>query len=181
MRTDSPRIPQVPREAYTQEQAALAKGRDMFNFTQVMLQHPTLYEAYIPFAEKLMRGSGLPPRDREIIVLRTLALCNEAYDLSHHVLMARGAGLTDAEIEAARTGGTGLSEFERMLAKAAEDLVGDHRVGDEAWQALAKRYSRPQLMEVVCLVGDYSLMAMITKSFGIPIEDNLETILHSFS
>jgi len=36
--------------------------------------------------------------------------------------------------------------------------------------ALTQRYAVPQLMEVVFLVGLYVMMAMGTKSFGIPLE-----------
>jgi alkylhydroperoxidase family enzyme len=119
----------------------------------------------------LIAGSDLPPRDREVLVLRTLALCDEVYEFNHHVLIARGAGMTDADIHAAATGDPGLAPFDRTLVSAAEELARDRRVGDETWKALGLRYSSVQLMELVSLVGGYTLMAMLTKSFGIELED----------
>jgi hypothetical protein len=44
-------------------------------------------------------------------------------------------------------------------------------VTDETWSHLARRYSPVELMEVVALVGGYTMMAMVTKSYGIPLED----------
>jgi hypothetical protein len=72
--------------------------------------------------------------------------------------------MTDAEIEAARNGTGGLSPFEDCLVRATEELVREQCVSDETWRALAECYSPIQLMEVVALVGCWTLAAMTTKS-----------------
>lgn len=172
MRQTSPlRIPPVAPDAFTPEQKALVGDWAAMNFATVIVEHPGLYRALMPLIAKLISGSDLPPRDREVLVLRTLVLCDEVYEYNHHVLIARNAGMTDAEIEAAGAAAADLSPFDRTLVSAAEELVRDHRVGDDTWQALGRRYSSIQLMEVVALVGGYSLMAMLTKSFGVELED----------
>jgi 4-carboxymuconolactone decarboxylase len=48
-------------------------------------------------------------------------------------------------------------------------------VSDPTWVCLAERYSREQLMEAVFLVGCYTIMAMITRSFGMEVEQDPET------
>jgi 4-carboxymuconolactone decarboxylase len=168
----SPRIPPLSPKAFTDEQAAVAQGREALNLARVFVQHPALYRAFTPFAEQLFQGSSLPPREREILILRALELCDEGYGLPHHVIIAQTIGMTDADIAAARQGGPTLSPFEQALAKAAEELVRAHRIGDETWHELAQRYSVTQLMEVVFLVGIYVMMATATKSFGIQLEDD---------
>ena len=42
---------------------------------------------------------------------------------------------------------------------------------DATWDALATRYSRLEMMELVAVVGAYNMMAMLTRSFGIELED----------
>lgn len=170
MHQSSPRIPPVAPAAFTPEQQELVGDWSSMNFARVIVEHPKLYRALMPLIAKLISGSDLPPRDREVLVLRTLRLCDEVYEYNHHVLIARGAGMTDAEIEAA-AGGADLARFDQTLVTAAEELVRDQRVGDAVWQELGLRYSPVQLMEVVSLVGGYVLMAMLTKSFGIELED----------
>jgi hypothetical protein len=49
--------------------------------------------------------------------------------------------------------------------------VREQCVSDDTWRALAERYSPIQLMEVVALVGCWTLAAMMTKSYGIQLED----------
>jgi 4-carboxymuconolactone decarboxylase len=171
MRQIPPRIPPVPAATFTEEQKALVGDWATLNFSRVIVEHPALYRALMPLIGKLISGSDLPPRDREILVLRTLALCEEVYETQHHILIARKAGMTEAEIEAARTGAAVLP-FDQALVRAAEELVHDRCISDQIWQQLMQRYSRIQLMEVVSLVGGYTLMAMLTKSFGIQLEDS---------
>lgn len=167
-----PRIPPLSPEAFSAEQKALAGDWSQMNFARVLVRHPDFYRVFLPVIAKLVAGSCLPARDREVLLLRTLAVCEETYEAAHHVLIARGAGLTDAEITAARAGeGDALQPFDHTLCRAAEELVRRQRVGDHVWAALAERYSETELMEVVGLVGGYVTMAMITKSFGVELED----------
>ena len=172
MRQDPPRIPPVDPQTATPEQQKLLDGwwRNM-NFARVMAQHPKLYAYFVPLIRKVIPETELPPRDRQILVLRTLALCDETYEATHHAHISHHAGLTDADIEAARTGSPSLSPFERTLVKAADELVRFHRVSDDTWSSLAGRYSQVQLMEVVGLVGTYTMLAMIMRSYGVQLED----------
>jgi alkylhydroperoxidase family enzyme len=172
----SPRIPLVSRNAYTPDEAALASGRDIYNMTRMLVQHPDCYRVFIPFVDKLMSRSLLPPRDREILILRTLSLCDESYEENHHVRIASTLGMSDAEVEAAKTGqGAVLGTFDRALVRAAEELVNDRCLSDEGWGTLAKAYTGNQMIEVVFLVGTYTMLSMATNSFGMPMDDGTST------
>jgi 4-carboxymuconolactone decarboxylase len=170
MRPNSPRIPVVAPEHFTEEQAALVGSWSKFNFARMMVNHTDLYRAFMPFGERLMGGSSLPHRDREILILRTVGLCNETYEAAHHRAIARNLGLTEAESEAAGTGAPGLPPADQILVKAAEELVGDHCLGDETWRTLSERYSVEQLIELVFLVGNFAMLSMLTNSVGMPCE-----------
>lgn len=170
MTETSPRIPPLAIDELDATQTALVGAYAHLNFSRVMARHPDLYRAFMPFGEQLMARTTLGPRDRQILILRTCALCGEAYETGHHVGIARSVGLTDAEIEAARTGGPGLPAADEVLLRAAEELVREHRVSDATWAGLKKRYTTPQVMEAVVLVGDYVMLSMVTRSFDIAFE-----------
>jgi alkylhydroperoxidase family enzyme len=175
MRRNSVRIAALSPDQFTDEQRALVGDWHHLNFSRVLVQHPDMYRVFLPFLDKVIRGTNLSPRDREILCIRTLALGGDVYEGHHHVTIARKAGLTEAEIEAAKTGGAGLSQFDQCLMRASEELVREQWVRDETWACLAERYSQEQLMEAVFLVGCYSIMAMITRSFGMEVETESET------
>jgi len=172
----SPRIPLVSRNAYTPDEAALASGRDIYNMTRMLVQHADFYRVFIPFVDKLMSRSLLPPRDRDILILRTLGLCDEAYEENHHVRIASTLGMSASEVEAAKTGRAEvLGTFDRALVRAAEELVNDRCLSDEGWGTLTKAYTVNQMIEVVFLVGTYTMLSMATNSFGMPIDDGTST------
>ena len=70
--------------------------------------------------------------DLQSAVLRTLAFCKDVYELAHHESIARNAGMSEAEIDAAKSGGAGagseMSDFDRVLMKAAEELLVDRTI-----------------------------------------------------
>jgi alkylhydroperoxidase family enzyme len=175
MRETSVRIPPVSPDHFTDEQRALVGDWSSLNFSRVLAQHPGAYRVFVPYIDKVIRGSNLPPRDREILIIRTLALGGDVYEAHHHASIARKSGMTQLQIEAVKAGEvSSLSRFDRSLIEAPEQLVRHHRISDDTWQSLSERYSSQQLMEVVFLVGCYSVMAMITLSFGIEVEQDAE-------
>src|SRR3546814_8723581 len=84
MNASSPRIPPLHPEEFTDEQKELVGPWSVLNFSRVLARHPSLYRVFVPVVEKVIRYTDLPPRDREVLVIRTLAQCNETYEADHH-------------------------------------------------------------------------------------------------
>ncbi|MCB2077026.1 MAG: carboxymuconolactone decarboxylase family protein [Novosphingobium sp.] len=164
------RIPPLDVEEFTPEQAELVGNWTHLVFSRVIARRPDMYRIFVPWIEQLIAKTKLPPRDRQVLVLRTLALGNDTYEFHHHVMISKNAGISDEDIAAFAKGSEALSGFEQVLACAAEELVSDQFIADATWAALAERYGEEQLMEVVFLVGCYNTMAMLTRSFGMPLE-----------
>lgn len=164
------RIPPLDPDQFRAEQKAVVGDWSVLNFSRVMAHHPALYRVFVPLIKKVIVETELTARDRELLVLRVLAQCNEHYEASHHVDIARSSGLSAAEIEAINGDGSGLSTNDRWLLRAADDLVHKFCLSDETWDALAARYSIVEMMEVVALVGCYTALAMMTRSFDIQLE-----------
>jgi 4-carboxymuconolactone decarboxylase len=177
--TISPRIPPVAEADRTDEQKQLLGPWGRMNFAAVLVNHPKLYRAFMPVVAKVIAETDLPPRDRQILVHRTLALSDEVYESAHHELISHSAGLTDTDIEAARTDGPGLTEFEHLLVSAADQLVNTRRLDDATWAALSERYSTVQMMELLAVVGAYNMMAMLTLGCEMQLED--EETFQSFA
>ena len=166
------RVAPLDRKEFSADQEALAGEWSHLNFSRVIVRNPDAYRAFVPFIDKVIRGSCLPPRDREVLLIRTLALCGETYEAHHHELIARKTGMSEAEIAAAASADAGLSPWDRTLTQAADELVRDQAIGDATWMALAEHYDTEQMMEVVFAVGCYTVMAMLTKSFGVQVEND---------
>lgn len=170
--TDKVRIAPVEPENFTAEQAELVGDWKHLVFSRVIVNNPKMYRTFVPHIEAVIAKTSLPPRDRQAIVLRTLAICNDTYELAHHLTISRNAGLSEEEIGAFQSGaGDCLTDFDRTLIAATDELEHDQFVRDATWEALAARYSVEQLMEVVFVAGCYQTMAMLTKTLGMQIEE----------
>lgn len=171
--SDKVRVPPVAPENFTREQAELVGDWTHLAFSRVIVNNPKMYRTFVPHIEAVIAKTSLPPRDRQVIVLRTLATSNDTYELAHHVRISQSAGLNAEEIAAFQSGtGDCLTAFDRVLIAAADELKGDQVISDGTWAALAERYSVEQLMEVVFVAGCYLTMAMLTKTFGMELEQS---------
>ena len=165
------RIAPVEPADVTPEQAELVGDWTHLVFSRVIVNSPRMYRTFVPHIAAVIAQTSLPPRERQIIVLRTLAICNDTYELAHHVKISRNAGIGEDEIAAFQSGtGNCLSDFDRTLIKATDELESDKVISDATWAVLAQRYSTEQLMDVVFVAGCYQTMAMLTKSFGMELE-----------
>ncbi|MEX0678591.1 MAG: carboxymuconolactone decarboxylase family protein [Pirellulales bacterium] len=175
-----PRIEPVEKESWTPAQQALLEpleqsGR-LYNIFQTLANHPELFRQWMPFATYVLRNNRLPPRDREILILRIGWLCRAEYEWAQHVRIGQRAGLADDDIRRIQEGpgARDLNDRDRLLLKATDELHEDACVSDDTWQSLAKIYDTPQMMDLVFTVGQYNLVSMALNSFGVELDEGLK-------
>ncbi len=149
---------------------------DGLNRTKTLAHPPELADAWGSFAGYVFRGSTLPPRHRELLILRIGYLCGSEYEWGQHARIARGVGLSDEEIVRVTEGpeAAGWSSFESTLLRAADELDRDAAISDRTWAELEARYDTKQLMDVVFTVGEYNLVSMALKSFRVQLDEGVE-------
>jgi alkylhydroperoxidase family enzyme len=170
-----PRIAPVPESQRTDQQRALAAqfaSSGIPNAVATYLNHPALAEHTLPFEHYASSASGLPPRHRSLLVMRTAWLTRSNYLWAHRIGAARQAGLTDEELKRIAHGSEapGWDAFEATLLRAADELHVDSFVSDATWQALSARYNTNQLVDVVDTVGTLTMHAGAINSLGVEIE-----------
>ncbi|OXR45718.1 hypothetical protein B7C42_02010 [Nocardia cerradoensis] len=131
-----------------------------------LARHPDLAEAYLGFGVYLLFRSTLPPRVREIAILRIAHRRQCAYEWAHHVAMADSTGLSDADIDGIRDGRL-TGEFDRLLLAAVDELDEKSQLSDTTWAALSDYLDEHQRMDLVFTVGGYAMVAMAFNTFGI--------------
>jgi 4-carboxymuconolactone decarboxylase len=175
----APRIPPLsPEEQDEQARELLAGvnvgGAPAANIFTTLVRNPGLFRRWLPFGGKLLSGK-LPPRDRELLILRTGWLCHAEYEWAQHREIAKSIGIAPEEIDRVRDGADadGWDPFEATLLRAADELHANARISDETWGALSERYDEQQLIEVPMLVGHYHMVAFTLNTLGVPLESGL--------
>ena len=179
MRLSEPRVPALEEDQWSDAAREVMKpflGQGpIFNIFKTMTNHPGLMRRWIVFANHILGKSTLDIRERELVILRIGYLCQAGYEWGQHVVIARGAGMSDAEIRSAKTGPDtpGLAELDRLLLQATDELHADAHVSDATWAGLSEHLSTQQLMDLVFTVGQYNLVSMALNSFGVQPDDGL--------
>ncbi|MCB2076091.1 MAG: carboxymuconolactone decarboxylase family protein [Novosphingobium sp.] len=136
-----------------------------------MFKHPGLYQGQMKLGLELNQRGTLPPREREMVILRTAWLVRSPFEWGEHVVYGKKLGLTSEEIERITQGSSapGWNEHDQAILRGVEELMGDHAVSEETWNTLAKTWTEQQLMELPGVVGSYTMTAMIYNSlrFGL--------------
>jgi alkylhydroperoxidase family enzyme len=145
------------------------------NAMGVMAHHPEATLAFNHLVSHVNYDSTLSTRQRELVVLRVAHVRGSAYEWGQHVYQGGQAGITLDEVERVRVGPSaeGWSPFERALVRAADELVGDARIGDDTYAALAVELDTRQLMDVVFTVGAYDAFAMFLRTFDVEVDRDL--------
>ncbi|MGB8363789.1 MAG: carboxymuconolactone decarboxylase family protein [Rhizomicrobium sp.] len=127
-----------------------------------MLHYPELWEAISALSIVFMgKGCKLPPRIRQLAILRVLWLCGAPYAWGEHVSHGKKAGLTSEEIERVTEGSSapGWNAFESAVLRAAEELHADAMIYDATWAVLAEQLDENQLFELTVAIGQMTNVA----------------------
>ena len=151
---------------------------DVYNIFKTLGHYPKLLKRWLPFANHILFKSSLSPRHRELAILRIGWLCQSEYEWTQHVRIGKTeAGLTDADFKAIENGAddSAWDDTDRALLTAVDELHANKFVSDTSWTEMKRHFSTQQLMDIVATVGNYTLVSMMLNTFGVQLDDFLET------
>jgi alkylhydroperoxidase family enzyme len=169
-------LPDEARQLAIELRAAFGIPEDgaMPEVVRVMLVHPDLFRAQMDMGVLLAAKGSIPPRERELAVLRNAWLCGAPYEWGEHVDISKRFGVTSEEIERVTKGSKaqGWNDHERAILKGVEELHMDHTLSDETWDVLAKTWNDKQLLEFPVLVGQYISTALQQNTLRVRLGEN---------
>ena len=151
--------------------ADVPSGLPPLNIFRTIARNEPLAEGFLALGGRLLRGDGVPAREREIVILRTGWRGQSEYEFGQHTTIGRAAGLTDVEVAAlADAGKAGWSADEAALIAMVDELCEDEVVSESTWSRLEERWSAEELLELLVLAGYYRLVCGLLNSAGVALE-----------
>lgn len=150
----------------------IMRGAPPLALFRVMARNPRVLSRLI--AGGLLDRGSISMRQRELMILRTTALCGAEYEWGVHVA-AFGAksGWTPPQLRASVHGDgadPAWSADERLIVRLADTLHAHHDVDDALWSELRGIFAEDQLIELVMLAGLYHAVSFALRAFRIPLE-----------
>jgi alkylhydroperoxidase family enzyme len=155
------------------------EGRGI-SVNRTFARYPKLYEPWGPRQSFMLRGSKLPAKQRELLILRSGWNCQSEYEWAKHVGTvgrAREHGLEPVYI-AEGPSSSAWDPFEKTLLHAADELYRDAIVSDVTWRALTERLDTGLLMSALVTVGDFRAISMSLNAYGVQLEEGDERFPH---
>jgi alkylhydroperoxidase family enzyme len=147
-------------------------GRPVAAIYRTYARHLPMDQPRTLVSEHIRQTSTLPPRIRELLIMRIGLLCRSEYEWAAHAPAGRRSGMTDADVDRIVAGpyASGGSAIETALLRAVDELDRDDVVSDQTWSELAATYDTKQLLDVLITVGGYRMVSMALNTFGVQLE-----------
>jgi alkylhydroperoxidase family enzyme len=177
---DRPRLAPVaagddPRLAEIFAKGLNGPNGEPLNIFGTLGHHPDLLKRWIVFAAHVLSKSTLPPRDRELLILRTGWNCQSRYEF-----IALSCDISPSEV--GRTKGDPSSDatwstHDALLLRAADELHSVSTLSNEVWAGLSATYTTAQMLDVIAAVGNYHLVAMFLNATRVALDDDVPDAL----
>lgn len=147
-------------------------GMPPLNIFTSVANNPRILQRMV--AGGLLDKGSVSIQAREIVILRTCALCKAEYEWGVHVAgFAMKAKLTQAQIDDTLSGKVNRSlwdDEQLSLINLADELHNTQGISDALWLSLSKHFSHEQSIELIMLAGLYHAVSFIVNSLKIPNE-----------
>ena len=179
MRLSKPRFaPLSDAEMSAEQKDALAPqfgAGNVFNIFRTLARAPKAYKRFMVWGGYVLSDrNDLPPREREIVILRIGFNWKSGYEWAQHVRIGKQCGLSDAEIARIKRGpdDPAWGPLDAALLQATDELTQDAFITDATWARLSGLTDK-QKMDLVFTVGQYTQVSMMLNSFGVQLDDDL--------
>jgi 4-carboxymuconolactone decarboxylase len=145
-------------------------GREPARTMAILARQPDLLSPFLGWAAALALQGVLSHRAHELLALRAASNCRSEFEWVEHVEYARAAALTNEEIDrvARPVDENDWSESERALLQAVDELTSGFDITEATWSLLVRHYDAPALVEILFVVGQYTMLSMVANAAGLP-------------
>lgn len=179
----SSRIGPLPREewdeaareifAYWEGEEARQNG-SRSNTMMVLANHPALAKASLDLGRYFMLHSTLTARQIKLIILRAAHRYGSVYQWTHNSLGARQIGISDAEIDAIKSGPADpvWQSGDRLLLELVDATHAGGKIDDALWHQLTATFDKRQIMDLIHAAGYFTMVAWGLIAMRVEVEDD---------
>jgi 4-carboxymuconolactone decarboxylase len=136
----------------------------------VWLRSPDLAARAQKLGELVRYDTSLKPRLSELAILVVAKRWQTQYEWAVHAAVARKAGVDESVIEAIRTGTLPFftDHVDQVVFEFSSAVVAEGRVSDERYRTTLADLGERALVELVALLGYYTMVSFTLNVFDIP-------------
>ena len=177
-----PRLPEVTRDQLSAEDQAvydaIAASRGSVRGPFAVLMHSPDVAGRAAHVGTYVRFESTVPRlPLELAILAIARHWDASYEWTAHEIQAKDAGARDEAIAAIRdrTAPEGLTDDEALTVKFTIELLNDHKVSDETFNAVKDALGMRGVTDLTVTVGYYSMISCVLNGMEMLPENSTLT------
>jgi 4-carboxymuconolactone decarboxylase len=148
--------------------------RGNLNVFRLLANAPHVFPGWTQMVDELFDSPTFTLRMREVVILRVAHLQGSRYELAQHTGIARGAGLTDEQINAILDNGdlaaAGFSDTERTALDVATELCSTHQLRDDSFAAAQAVFGDDGVTELLMIISCYYGLALVLNATDLDVD-----------
>jgi 4-carboxymuconolactone decarboxylase len=148
--------------------------RGNLNVFRLLANAPHVFVGWAQMVDELFDSPTFNLRMREVIILRVAHLQGSRYELAQHVGIARGAGLTEQQINAIidtdDLEAAGFSRAERTALDVTTELCSTHRLRDDTFATAHAAFGDEALTELLMIISCYYGLAVVLNAVDLDVD-----------
>jgi 4-carboxymuconolactone decarboxylase len=168
------RIPLTSIEQQPEPIRQFTARRGNLNVFRLLANVPHVFVGWTQMVDELFDSPTFNLRMREVVILRVAHLQGSRYELAQHVGLARGAGLTEQQINAIvdtdDLDAAGFSGTERTALDVVTELCSTHRLRDDTFATAHTVFGDGALTELLMLVSCYYGLALVLNAVDLDVD-----------
>jgi 4-carboxymuconolactone decarboxylase len=146
--------------------------RGGLNVLRLLANAPNVFGGWSEMVDEIFASPTFTRRLREIVILRVAHLQASPYELSQHRTLAKAAGLSEHEIEAAAgdLDDVGFSPTERIALDVVTELCTTHHLSNESFAKAQAVFGDEALTELLMVVSCYYGLALVLNAVDLDID-----------
>lgn len=155
---------------------ARQRGR-VVNFHRMIANSPVVARGVTGAVYGLWNESRLGRRLVELVILRVSRVCESEYEWAQHARLGRLAGVPEEQLDAIADwrGSDAFDDAERALLALVDASLERHVVDDELVDTVARFYEADHIIDIITTAGLYRTVAVLLRSFSVPLDDDVGT------
>ena len=183
------RVDFPPVEMLSEEYRTLLANRPPLNLYRMLPRTGALARHFLAMGEAIRTRLSLSPSLREIAIVRVGVRTGADYEVHHHSVLARKAGVSAASLAAAAKPDIGaspresaleadregaLATDEALVIRYVDALIDTVRADDALFAQVEAMIGTDAVAELTMVVGFYLLVSRFLTNFDIQIEGDLD-------
>jgi 4-carboxymuconolactone decarboxylase len=180
----SPRLPKLSPETFTDEQRALADSiksgpRGEFKMSgpfAIYLHSPGFGQLAQTLGGHVRYKTSVPPRLSEFAILCTAQFWKAQYEWAAHAVIAAKQGVKEETIRAIQAGRPPKSapKDEMAIYAFVKELYAKRRVSTPTYNRVKKLLGDAGTVELVGILGYYAMVSMTLNTFRAPLPEGVK-------